>query len=204
MYAFFWKLLLNLTLEIIVSVTCACVCVFLWRREQEVLSEQACEPAGWDLPGQRGREGGPGAPADSGPGEPEEESGWRSARRSRWDQATHQGMSIAKVQVDPFFHAHLFKLLHHFSYGSYVGFQQKEEEYLQRVVAGELCLGDAEETPVCVRLHGHRHAEGKGNFTWFQVWIISQLNSYIIIATCTNSRCVLLQFGWKYLKSFSQ
>lgn len=48
-----------------------------------------------------------------------------------------------------------------------VGFQQKEEEHLQRDAAGELRLGDPEETPVCVRLHGHRHAEGKGSLTWF-------------------------------------
>lgn len=72
-----------------------------------------------------------------------------------------------KYRLIPFFMHICLNCCTIFSFGSCVGFQQKEEEYLQRVVAGELCLGDAEETPVCVRLHGHRHAEGKGNFTWF-------------------------------------
>lgn len=67
----------------------------------------------------------------------------------------------------PSFHGQLLELLHRVSFGFYAGLQQKEEEYLQRVFAGELCLGNAEEAPVCVRLHGHRHAEGKGDFTCF-------------------------------------
>lgn len=58
------------------KVLSACV---LWCRKEEDLPEQARVPPGGDLSSEGGREGGPGAPADSGQGKPEEEPGRRSA-----------------------------------------------------------------------------------------------------------------------------
>lgn len=50
--------------------------------------------------------------------------------------------------------------------GFCVGFQQKEKEHLQRVFGSELCIRDAEETPICLCLYGDCHAEGKGSLTY--------------------------------------